>query len=154
VTTNGVGRDRDSGVGIVMANRAAIALWDVPAINFYTVAPCRVFDTRVVSGPTAGAPLACGGDVDFTVIGGTCGVPSNAKAVSVNITVAEPSTQGNLRLFASGAPAPLVSTLNYAAAQTRANNAVAPLGTAGKVAVRCAPSGTTHVILDVNGYFQ
>jgi hypothetical protein len=154
VTTNGVGWDRDSGVGIVMANRAATALTTVPAVSFFTVSPCRVFDTRVVSGPTAGAPLACGGDVDFTVIGGTCGVPSNAKAVSVNVTVTEPSTQGNLRLFASGTPAPLVSTLNYAAAQTRANNAVAPLSTTGKVALRCAPSGTAHVILDVNGYFQ
>ena len=25
---------------------------------------------------------------------------------------------------------------------------------AGKVAVRCGPTGTTHMIIDVNGYFE
>jgi hypothetical protein len=48
----------------------------------------------------------------------------------------------------------LVSSLNYVAGQTRANNAVAPLGEGGQISVLCLPSGTTHVVLDVNGYFQ
>jgi subtilisin family serine protease len=151
--TPAVGRDRDAGVGIVMANLAAGVLTSVPAIDFFTVSPCRVFDTREVGGPTAGAPLTCGSDRDFTIVGGTCGVPSGAKAVSLNVTVTEPSVQGNVRLFASGAPAPLVSTQNYVAGQTRANNAVAPLSTGGQMAVRCS-SGTAHVIVDVNGYFR
>ncbi len=151
---NPAGRDRDAGVGIVMANLAGTALTTVPAVDFFTVNPCRVFDTREVAGPTAGVPLACAGDYDFTITGGTCGVPSGAKAVSLNVTVTAPSAQGNLRLFAAGAPAPLVSNLNYVAGQTRANNAVAPLSSAGKLSLRCAPSGTAHVIVDVNGYFQ
>ena len=144
------GRDRDAGVGIVMANAAVTAL---TPLDFYTVSPCRVFDTRQVTGPTAGAPLTCGSDRDFTIMG-ACGVPSGAKAVSLNVTVTQPSAAGNLRLFASGAPAPLVSSLNYVAGQTRANNAIAPLSSAGQMAVRCAPSGTAHVIVDVNGYFR
>ena len=86
--------------------------------------------------------------------GGTCGVPSSATAISVNVTVTGATNQGNVRLFASGAPAPTVSTLNYVAGVNRANNAVAPLSAAGKVAVRCSPTGTTHVIIDVNGYFE
>jgi len=49
---------------------------------------------------------------------------------------------------------PLVSTLNYTAGLTRANNAVAALGTGGQISILCSPSGTTHVVLDVNGYFQ
>ncbi len=88
------------------------------------------------------------------MIGGACGVPASAKAVSLNVTVTGSTAQGNLRLFASGAPAPLVSTLNYVAGVNRANNAVAPLSASGQIAVRCAPSGTTHVIADVNGYFE
>jgi hypothetical protein len=151
---NPAGWDRDAGVGIVMANLAAGVLTSVPAVDFYTVSPCRVFDTRQVTGPTGGAPLACGGDRDFTIVGGTCGVPSGAKAVSLNVTVTAPSAQGNVRLFASGAPAPLVSSLNYLAGQTRANNAIAPLSAGGLIAARCEPSGTVHVIVDVNGYFQ
>jgi hypothetical protein len=148
------GRDRDAGAGIVMANLAAGVLTSVPAVNFYTVSPCRVFDTRLAGPQTTGSPLGCGGDRDFTIVGGTCGVPSGAKAVSLNVTVTEPSAQGNVRLFASGTPAPLVSSLNYVVGQTRANNAIAPLSSGGQMAVRCAPSGTAHVIVDVNGYFQ
>jgi hypothetical protein len=150
---NPAGRDRDAGVGIVLANPAAGALINIPAADFYTVSPCRVFDTRLAGGPTAGAALACGGDWDFT-IAGTCNVPSGAKAVSLNVTVTQPSAQGNVRFFAAGAPAPLVSSLNYVAGQNRANNAIAPLSTGGAVSVRCGPSGTTHLVVDVNGYFQ
>ena len=124
------------------------------AMDFYPVTPCRVFDTRQASGPTAGAPLTCGTARSFTLIGGTCGVPASAKAVSVNLTGTASTAQGNLRLYAAGAVTPLVSTLNYVAGQTRANNAVAPLGTSGQISVLCSPSGTTHVVLDVNGYFE
>jgi hypothetical protein len=87
------------------------------------------------------------------MVGGSCGVPSNAKAVSLNLTVVAPTAQGNVRLFASGAPAPLVSNQNYVAGQTRPNNAIAPLSASGKISVRCEPSGTAHVVADVNGYF-
>jgi hypothetical protein len=153
---NPAGRDRDAGVGIVMANLAGTALTSVPAADFFTVNPCRVFDTRLVGTETTGVPLACGGSYDFTMAGpsSSCGVPSGAKAVSLNVTVTAPSVQGNLRVFAAGAPPPQVSTLNYVAGQTRANNAVAPLSAGGKMSVLCANSGTTHVIVDVNGYFQ
>ena len=152
--TPGAGRDRNSGVGIVMADAAAGALTNVPAVDFYTVSPCRVFDTRAVGARRPGRRSPAASTYDFTMVGGTCGVPSGAKAVSLNVTVTQPTAAGNVRLYASGAPAPLASTLNYVAGLTRANNAVAPLSAAGKLAVRCAPSGTAHVIVDVNGYFQ
>jgi hypothetical protein len=144
------GRDRNAGAGIAMAYSAVSFL---APLDFYTVSPCRVFDTREAGGPTAGAPLACGTTYDFTMVGGACGVPSGAKAVSLNVTVTQPSAQGNVRLFATGTPVPLVSMLNYVAGLNRANNAVAPLDGAGRVAARCSPSGTTHLIVDVNGYF-
>jgi hypothetical protein len=152
---NPAGRDRNAGVGIVMANAAAgLLTTPPPAVSFYTVNPCRVVDTRLVGGPTAGAPLTCGADSSFTIVGGTCSVPSGAKAVSLNVTVTLPSAVGNVRVFAAGAPAPQVSSLNYSAGQTRANNAISPLSAAGQLALRCGPTGTTHVIVDVNGYFQ
>jgi hypothetical protein len=44
--------------------------------------------------------------------------------------------------------------VNYSAARTRANDAVASLNTLGQPAARCSPSGTVHVIVDVNGYFE
>jgi hypothetical protein len=147
------GVDRDSGVGIVMANAAATALTNVPSTDFFTVNPCRVLDTRNAVGPYGGPALTCGFDRTFTFTG-QCGIPSGATAVSLNVTVTSPSDSGNLRLFAAGAPVPTASALNWSAGQTRANNAIIPLNASGQLAARCAPSGTTHLIIDVNGYFQ
>jgi hypothetical protein len=153
--TPGTGWDRNAGRGIVMANRAANSFTSVLPEDFYTtLPPCRVFDTRLVGAETTGVPLTCGKTYDFTMVGGTCGVPSGAKAISLNVTVASPSAQGGVLLFASGAPAPLTSTLPYVKGLTVANNAVASLGAGGKLSVRCTGSGTTHVLIDVNGYFQ
>ena len=56
----------------------------------------------------------------------------------------------------SPCPAPTVSSINYVAGQTRANNAVVPLNASGAMAAFVGqPAGTTvHLIVDVNGYFQ
>jgi hypothetical protein len=147
--TPGTGWDRNSGVGIVMANAAATALATLPGRDFFTVSPCRVIDTRL----TGGGPLVCG--VDRVVsMAGTCGVPADAKAVSVNLTATEASTNGNLRLFAAGSPQPLVSSLNYVPGVNRANNAISPLNASGQMAILCSPTGTVHAVVDVNGYFK
>jgi hypothetical protein len=50
---------------------------------------------------------------------------------------------------------PTVSSLNYAAGQTRGNNAIVPLSSAAALAIHCGQaSGTAHAIMDVNGYFE
>lgn len=122
-------------------------------LDFYTVTPCRVLDTRLADGPLGGPVLAANTERTF-VVTGQCGIPLNASAISANLTVTQPTDQGNLRHFPSGTPLPLVSTINYRAGQTRANNAIVVLGPGGDFVVRCAQvSGTTHFILDVNGYF-
>jgi hypothetical protein len=88
-------------------------------------------------------------------VAGQCGIPSSALAVSINLTITLPSAAGDLRVFPGGTPLPLVSTINYRPGQTRANNAVAKVGAAGDLAVRCDQgSGTVHLIIDANGYFQ
>ncbi len=119
-----------------------------PATDFFTLTPCRRVDTR------SGSPLSCGSSTTFTITGGSCGVPSGATAVAANVTVVSPTAQGNLNVFPAGASPPLTAIVNYAAGATRGNNAIIPLNASGQVAARCSPSGTTHVIIDVNGYFQ
>jgi hypothetical protein len=122
-----------------------------PGTDFYTLTPCRVFDTRTTAPPA----LACGTPRDFTLAGGACLVPPTAEAVSVNVAVTGPSAPGFLRLYPAGGSSPNVSALNYSAGQTRANNAIIPLGTGGAISAFCSPPGsTTQVILDVNGYFE
>jgi hypothetical protein len=116
-----------------------------------------VADTRKTpNGPLAGPPLAAGAVRVFPVTTSPCGIPPSARAISVNVTVTGASAQGHLRLFPAGPTPPNISTINYVAGVTRANNAIVSLDAAGELAVYCAQAGgtTTHFILDVNGYFQ
>ncbi|MGH9367047.1 MAG: right-handed parallel beta-helix repeat-containing protein [Thermoanaerobaculia bacterium] len=122
--------------------------------SFHTVTPCRVVDTRSPAGPLGGPALWAGIERTFT-LAGQCGVPPTARAVSVNVTVTQPTSPGDLRLFPSGTLPPLASTINYRAGQTRANNAIPTLGPSGGLTVRCDQAAeTVHLVLDVSGYFQ
>jgi hypothetical protein len=121
--------------------------------SFYTLTPCRILDTRLDPGPLGGPALAAGSTRVFP-IWNQCSVPPTAKSVSVNITVTQPTSPGHLILFPGGTP-PTVSAINFRAGQTRANNAIVPLSGTGTISVADGQgSGTTHFILDVNGYFQ
>jgi hypothetical protein len=123
-------------------------------LSFHTLPPCRIVDTRGAAGPRGGPALAANASRAF-LVRGTCGIPATARAVSLNVTVTQPSHAGSVRLYpGTGAP-PGASTMNYRAGQTRANNAVSGLGISGDLSVRCdQAAGTTHLILDVNGYFE
>jgi ELWxxDGT repeat protein len=120
-------------------------------LGFYTVDPCRAVDTRD-AGKGGPAPVAAGTARTF-VIAGVCGVPATARAVSVNVTVANATVTGNVRVYPAGTGLPSTSNLNYLAGQTRANNAIVLLGSQGDVTV-VVSSGTTHVVVDVNGYME
>jgi hypothetical protein len=124
------------------------------ATSFYTVAPCRLVDTRNPTGPYGGPALSANTTRTFSV-GGRCGIPATAKSISFNVVVAQAEAAGNLRLYATGTQIPSASAINYRAGQTRSNNGFARLGSAAGLDVRCdQPSGNAHVIIDVNGYYQ
>jgi ELWxxDGT repeat protein len=127
----------------------------VTATGFYPVPPCRLVDTRGATGPRGGPPIFAGTARSFAA-GGHCGVPMDAKSISVNVTVVPPASYGFLTLFASDVPLPLASTVNYAPSRTRANNAVVVLSTDGAAAFAIFHGGSSgaNVIVDVNGYFK
>jgi ELWxxDGT repeat protein len=125
------------------------SLSEIP-MGFYTVEPCRAVDTRT---PAPGTPLAAGTARTFTIVG-TCSIPVTARAVSFNVTVTGSTSNGNVRLFPGGTAPPNTSTVNFSAGVTRANNGIVTLGTNGDVGVLLGPVGTTHVIIDVNGYME
>jgi hypothetical protein len=120
-------------------------------LSFFSLSPCRVFDTR----PTS--PLASGVTSLFE-IGTLCGIPVSAKAVAVNVTVTGPTGDGHVTLFAAGLPVPEVSTINFSAGQTRSNNAILSVTEdgIGSIEARSFIAGDGHVdlILDVTGYFE
>ena len=125
-------------------------------LAFHTVTPCRMVDTRNAAGPLGGPALQHGPRV--FVLTGLCGVPATARALSVNLTVTEPTDLGYLSLLSGDDKAlvPDTSAINFTAGQTRANNATALLAYdgSGSIKVINGGNGSVHFILDVNGYFE
>jgi uncharacterized repeat protein (TIGR01451 family) len=124
-------------------------------LGFYTLAPCRVIDTRD-SGAPIGGPALQGQETRTFAVVGYCDIPSTAKALSVNVTATQPTAAGDIWLYAAGETDPAVPTVYYETGQTRANNAVVSLSPAGELAAFVGQrAGTTvHLVLDVNGYFD
>jgi acetyl esterase/lipase len=123
--------------------------------GFYTVKPCRLVDTRGPAGP-GGAPRLDAGTVRVFPASGVCGIPPEATALALNVTVIGPSAQGFLTLYEAGAARPLSSTLNFRTGETRCNNAIVPLaGFPRALAVYGGfGNGGVDVVIDVNGSFR
>ncbi len=124
------------------------------ALNFYTLTPCRVADTRSY-GNKAGAfgpPTMSGGTTrDFPMFSSACGVPETAQAYSLNMTAWPPGPMEFLTTWPVGQTFPTVSTLNAPSGQVVANAAIVPAGTSGAIDVYV--SNTTDIFFDINGYF-
>ena len=130
--------------------------------QFNSLTPCRIFDTRdtVPTSPTfgGGIKLPNPGPHKFT-IKGKCGVPAGAQAVTLNVTITQPTQAGDLRMFPSDVAQPVVSTLNYNANEPAlANGAIVPLAAAAtqdlSIVLGMGAPGSVHVLVDVTGYFQ
>ena len=126
------------------------------ATRFYILAPCRVFDTRNTTGPDAGAPSLAAGEIRAVAVAGKCGIPASARALSLNVTVAEPAAAGSLSLYrADLTTPPLANGVSFQPARNRANNAIVSVAADGTgIKVMNGSPGTVDLILDVNGYFQ
>jgi hypothetical protein len=122
--------------------------------RFYTLTPCRLLDTR----QQAQGPVLTSGMARTITTVGTCGIPSSAAALVVNVTVVQPTSSGHLTLEPGDPFASSTSTLNFQGGQVRANNAVLPLAADGLGTSTLQPflldGGTVHVIVDVSGYFD
>jgi hypothetical protein len=127
-------------------------------LHFYTLSPCRLVDTRGTAGvPYGGPAVPPGGERIFQAIN-HCGIPPTAKAISINAAVVVAPGPGNLTFYPGDLSSPAASNLNFTAGQTRANSVVVKLAGSGSgtfaVHQFTLPAGNTHVIVDVNGYFQ
>lgn len=125
----------------------------VGALNFQTVTPCRVADTRPDGGKTGnyGPPrLPAGGSRDMNIPNAGCGVPSTAQAFSLNITAVPPGFLGFVTAWPAGLSQPFVSNLNSWNGQVVANAAIVP---GGNGSISLFASDPTDLIVDINGYF-
>jgi hypothetical protein len=116
--------------------------------SFFTVAPCRLVDTRAANGPA----LVPGVERGFST-SGVCGIPGTATAVALNVTAIDAAAPGHVVVY-SGAFSN-TSTINYSAGVNRANNAIVGLAADGTFKVMAfQPTGTLQLTVDVSGYFQ
>ncbi len=120
-------------------------------LDFYTLEPCRVLDTRFAS------PLGTG-TAKILDLSGVCGIPAGARAIAANVTVPAPPVQGNISLYPGNYPTSGTSTINFKQGVTVANGTVLTLSTDGTTALAAlanlAPGGTTvDLVIDVAGYF-
>jgi hypothetical protein len=125
-------------------------------LNFFTLTPCRILDTRIASGPYGG-PAVLPTTERVVVATGRCGIPVSAQALSLNVTAVGAPGTGHLRLYPGNTAAPLVATVNYSTGQTRGNNAIVMLASSGTgtfTVKNFTPAGAVHVVADVNGYFE
>jgi hypothetical protein len=118
--------------------------------RYHALAPARILDTRDM-GPAG--RLGPGVIVEVKVTG-QAGVPATGvSAVALNVTVTQPTATSYLALFPGGTPPPLASNLNFTAGQTVPNLVVVKVSAGGTVSVLNA-AGSTHVILDVAGWYS
>ncbi len=136
-----------------VATRACGAPAPATNLDFHTVAPCRLIDTRLSVGPLGGPSLAPSAQRSFG-LAGACGIPSTAGALAVNVTAIGATANGNLTIFPADQSAPATSTINFTAGANRANNAIIKLSPTGVVSVKANTLGAVDFTLDVVGYFQ
>jgi hypothetical protein len=123
-------------------------------VSFFTLAPCRLVDTRWAAGPLGGPALTAGHPRTFAMAG-ACGVPADALALSLNVSVTRPTQPGFITLYdASLGTNPAVATVTFRAGQTRSNNAVINTANDESAALKAVlASGSADLVIDVNGYF-
>ncbi|MGQ0832806.1 MAG: S8 family serine peptidase [Microthrixaceae bacterium] len=153
------GPDNTYGAGRLMMGPAGNVDLPVPQ-PFSSVVPVRLFDSRPgtlgASEPAFGTdgridPLPAKGNLRVRVAG-VAGVPTDATAVVLNVTVTQPTQNGYLAVF-PGTTAPVASNLNFVKGQTVAQHVTATVGTDGRVQLYNGSAGTTHVIMDLAGWY-
>ncbi|HYL06571.1 MAG TPA: hypothetical protein VE075_11050, partial [Thermoanaerobaculia bacterium] len=132
---------------------------ELPALQLYTILPCRAVDTRNAAGPLGGPSLSSGQVRNFPIAGNACGIPATAKALSINATVVVPTNPGSLVLYPGDAAPSATNSVSFASGRAIvANNAVVSLARDGdgslSVLPTLTPGGTLNFLIDVNGYFQ
>ncbi len=124
--------------------------------DFIPIQPARLFESRSGAGLTTldgvdqGAGRRTATSVTEVQIAGRAGVPSDASAAALNVTVVRPGAPGFITVFPCGAPRPLASSMNYRTS-TIAGAVLTKIGTDGKVCLYSEQP--TDLVVDINGFF-
>ena len=124
---------------------------DLTGATYVALTPARLLDSRLGNGLSG--TFSDGVPRTFQVTG-RGGVPSNAVAVTGNLTVTNQTWSGYVFLGPNPTANPTSSTLNFPVGDNRANEVTVALGAGGTLsATYVAGMGTTDLVFDVTGYF-
>ena len=120
--------------------------------DFQPLVPVRMFDSRFrtsdLNQVTNGQPVGAGQVVTLRVAGAQ-GIPSSAKAASVNITAVDSGQDTFVTAYPCGAR-PLASNVNITPAQrANANGAMVKLSSTGDLCLYTV--NAVHLVVDING---
>jgi hypothetical protein len=121
--------------------------------TYHPLTPARILDSR--NGTGLSGPFSSHAARAFSVTG-QGGVPSNATAVTGNLTVTAQTSGGYLFIGPVAVNDPTSSALNFPVGDDRANGVTVGLGPGGTLSVTfvaSAGAATAHVIFDVVAYF-
>jgi hypothetical protein len=94
---------------------------------------------------------ASSGSITEVVVAGRAGIPGQAGAVSLQVTITNPHRAGFATAYPCGTQRPTASNINFPPGESRSNLVLVPVGAAGKVCVYThAPA---DVVVDVFGSF-
>ena len=125
---------------------------ETAADGYTTVGPTRILDTRNATGTRGTSPLGSGAVLSLPVAG-QHGVPANASAVVLNVTVTAPGSAGYVTVYPYGQKQPTVSNINFVKGQTVPNLVVVPVGSGGRIDI-LNHSSSAHVVADLEGYYS
>lgn len=131
--------------------------------SFHPINPARVYDSRLAAYAPNNGLMARNTDRTVSVKDGRDGtgavvaadvVPAGATAVAINVTVAGPTGPNFLSVVPGDAATYTASTINWPGGFDAANGSIVKLDASRQLKVFCGDqSGSTHVIIDVTGYY-
>ncbi|MER5641806.1 hypothetical protein ABT095_33320 [Kitasatospora sp. NPDC002227] len=113
--------------------------------------PTRLLDTRNGTGAPL-AKVASASSVRLKVAG-QGGVPADAVAAVLNVTVTDPEQGGFVTAFPAGKARPGTSNVNFTPGRTVPNLTITPIGQNGEVELFNGSRGAVNLVADITGYF-
>lgn len=122
--------------------------------GYTPITPVRVLDSRPGGVGLYGAFQM--GVPRKLVVAGANGIPNDAVAITANLTVVGQTRAGYVSVTPASDASPDTSTINFPVGDTRANGLTADLDDGGDVwlVYVAGASASTHLILDVTGYYR
>ncbi len=124
--------------------------------SYASLVPGRLMETRsglsTIDTLFNNMGIRQGGTVTKLKVTGRHGIPADASAVVLNVAVTETEGPGFITVYPCTLDVPTAANLNYGTGTTIPNSVIAQVSASGEVCIYT--SNTTHVVVDVNGFFQ